>query len=151
MIELLSNFSIPQIILFIVLLAIAFKKIADFLDWFSERVTKRDNQKHGELIEEQQLHERLNNLEVSVEQMTDSVNKISHNLDTLINSDRDDIKAFITREHHYFCYQKGWIDDYSLDCLEKRYEHYIEEKGNSFIKGLMEEVRALPKQEPDSK
>ena len=45
-----------------------------------------------------------------------------------MNSDKDAIKAFITREHHYFCYQKKWIDDYSLDCIEKRYEHYKEEE-----------------------
>ena len=42
----------------------------------------------------------------------------------LIASDKDAIKAFITREHHYFVYQKGWIDDYSLDCVEQRYQHY---------------------------
>jgi hypothetical protein len=38
-----------------------------------------------------------------------------------MKSDKDSIKAFITKEHHYFCYEKGWIDDYNLDCLEKRF------------------------------
>ena len=44
-----------------------------------------------------------------------------------------------------FCYEKRQIDDYSLDCLEKRYTHYVEEGGNSFIHDLMEDIRALPK------
>lgn len=56
----------------------------------------------------------------------------------LIDSDRDDIKSYITREHHYFCYQKGWIDDFSLDCCERRYKHYSDEGGNSFIGQFMD-------------
>jgi hypothetical protein len=64
----------------------------------------------------------------------------------LIDSDKDDIKAFITREHHYFCYQKGWVDDYSLDCVERRYAHYEQEGGNSFVEDLMKDLRKLPKQ-----
>ena len=55
----------------------------------------------------------------------------------LIESDKDDIKAYITREHHFFCYEQGWIDDFSLDCLEKRYAHYKIEGGNTFIDGFM--------------
>lgn len=66
----------------------------------------------------------------------------------LIDSDKDDIKSYITREHHYFCYQVGWIDDFSLDCLERRYQHYEDEGGNSFIAGFMNELRTLPKQPP---
>ena len=63
----------------------------------------------------------------------------------LIESDKDDIKAWLTQQHHYFCFQKGYIDDYSLDCMEKRYKHYADEGGNSFVATLMSEVRALPK------
>ena len=74
------------------------------------------------------------------------LNNLSQKIDILIQSDRDDIRSYITREHHYFCYQKGWIDDFSLDCIEKQYMHYVDEGGNSFIEGFMEELRALPKQ-----
>jgi hypothetical protein len=42
-----------------------------------------------------------------------------------------------------------WIDDFSLNCLEKRYEHYLAEKGNSFVHNLMDDLRALPKKPPD--
>ena len=76
-----------------------------------------------------------------------ALEKMQKQIDLLIESDKDDIKAYITKEHHYFCYEKGWIDDYSLDCIEKRYGHYVEEKGNSFVKSLMIELRSLPKQD----
>lgn len=66
----------------------------------------------------------------------------------LIESDKEDIKAFITGQHHYFIYGKGWIDDYSMECLEKRFAIYEREHGNSFVEGLMNEIRALPKRPP---
>jgi hypothetical protein len=66
----------------------------------------------------------------------------------LIESDKDDIKSFITKEHHYYVEQKKWIDKFSLDCIEKRYKHYKDEGGNSFIEDLMGELRKLPKQPP---
>lgn len=50
--------------------------------------------------------------------------KMSQKIDTLIESDRDAIKSHITEEHHRFCYELKEIDDFSLDCLEKRFKHY---------------------------
>ena len=80
------------------------------------------------------------------QQKTDCIlQELSSKINCLILSDRDDIKSYITRQHHYFCYTKKYIDDYSLDCLEKRYEHYVAENGNSYVEDLMEELRALPK------
>lgn len=145
--ELLEAFTIPQILLFLVLVAIAFKKIADFLDWISERFSKRDKHKIEEHDLEQENIERFEKIENQVSEMKESIDKIATTVDTLMESDKDAIKAWITREHHYFCYQKGWIDDYSMDCLERRYDHYVEEHGNSFVADLVNEVRDLPKQE----
>jgi hypothetical protein len=94
------------------------------------------------------MNERFDELEATVKDIADNMKDMSDKVNILMDSDKDDIKAWITKEHHYFCYQKGWIDDYSLDCLERRYAHYKEENGNSFIKDLVEEVRNLPKQPP---
>lgn len=57
--------------------------------------------------------------------------------------------SYITISHHYFVYLQKWIDDYTLDTLEKRFAVYRQENGNSFVKGLMNEIRALPKQPPE--
>ena len=77
--------------------------------------------------------------------MSTTLDQLTKKVNMLIDSDKDDIKAYITRRHHYFMYQKGWIDDYSLDCIEKRYSHYQDEGGNSFIGSLMQQIRDLPK------
>ena len=35
-----------------------------------------------------------------------------------------------------------------MDCIEKRYGHYIQENGNSYVADLMQNLRSLPKQDP---
>jgi hypothetical protein len=148
MVTLLENFSIAQIILFIILLAIAIKSVVDFYDWLKGKVNQHDTTQQIKHDDETNTNERFNQIEHTISDLVTSVDKINKNVDTLIASDRDDIKAYITKEHHYFCYQKKWIDDYTLDCLERRFQHYVDEKGNSFIEQLMSEIRALPKQPP---
>lgn len=138
---LLDSFSVSQILLFIFLLAIAVKEIFELIDWFKNR-----GKKHYEKIEHQE--NEIEELHNSINSLTNSINLLKENVDLLIASDKDDIKAYITKEYHYFVEQKGWIDKFSLDCITKRYEHYKEEGGNSFIEELMKEISNLPKQPP---
>lgn len=133
---LLETFSLTEICLYTVLLLVAFKSVMSFFDWLSTWNTQFVETKYQKPKELQQ----------AVQRMTKSIDGLTEKVDMLIESDKDDIKAFITRQHHDFCHHKGWIDDYSLDCIEKRYSHYRDEGGNSFINILMEEIRALPKQ-----
>ena len=90
-------------------------------------------------------NEQIKNQEETINNLKKDVEKIQKSIDTLIESDKENIKAWITEKHHYYCYEKKYIDDYTLDCLEKRFSHYEVEGGNSFVHNLMEELRALPK------
>ena len=158
MAQLLQHYSLSDILMFIVILALAVKSLISFFDWAYDRLKKVFNKEHCKLSEKEELERRLQHgSEVMTtlkanQEVTDKIlNDLSAKIDMLIDSDKDDIKSYITREHHYFCYQVGWIDDFSLDCLERRYEHYADEGGNSFIEGFMNELRALPKQSPQEK
>ena len=146
MIKLLQAYSLEEIIIFITLLALAVKGCHSFIEWGYERMkaivdkTEQPNKIKKHIETHQQEIADLKTALAELKQMTH----------LLIESDRDDIKAFLTREHHYFVYQKGWIDDYSLNCIEKRFSHYEEQGGNSFIKDLMEAVRQLPRRPYDA-
>lgn len=153
MIALLQHYSLSDIFMFTIFLALAIKSLISFFDWSFDHVKKIFYKEHGKLTEKEKLEQRLQKgsevmttLKANQQITSEKLNELAKKIDLLINSDKDDIKSYITKEHHYFCYQQGWIDDFSLDCLEKRYQHYLEENGNSFIKGFMEELRALPKQ-----
>ena len=144
MLELLQKFSIENIFIFIILLASATKGLITFFDWTKERFQKAVSQSNESFNVKKNIKEH----EHQIYQLKSSIQQINKLIRLLIESDKDDIKAFITRQHHYFVYQKGWIDDYSLDCIEQRYSHYENQGGNSFIASLMKELRALPKQPP---
>lgn len=158
MAALLQQYSLSDILMFIVFLALAVKSLISFFDWANDRLKKVFNKEHSKINEKEELERRLQHgsqvmttLKTNQEITDKILQDLSAKIDMLIDSDKDDIKSYITREHHYFCYQIGWIDDFSLDCLERRYQHYADEGGNSFIEGFMNELRALPKQAPQNR
>ena len=153
--DLLTTYSLTDIIIFIVGLAMAYKGVISFFDWWKAKRKKdtltemKPEKLEQELQEEIKAREQqIQKIEVKREkdvvELRDLFNTLNKKVDLLINSDKDDIKAYITREYHYFV-DRGWIDDYSMDCLEKRYSHYLEEDGNSFIGELMAQLRSLPR------
>lgn len=148
MIELFQKFTFPDIVTFIVLFALAIKGIISFFEWSQQKIGKVLHIKNDK---EQMKQKLLKNTEL-IEKITNKQNntdeylqKMSQKIDLLIQSDKDAIKSYITGEHHKFCYDLKEIDDFSLDCLQKRYRHYADEGGNSFIEGFMQDLRKLPR------
>lgn len=172
MINLLEKYSLSEILMFLAIFAVAIKEFIQFVDWAKKKIEEigqeelidqkqqeildeydeaiKNNDKRIELLENQisALSDRVNTLENNVQTLSTKLNTldiIGNKLDILLSSDMENIKSYITEKHHYFCYQKGWIDDYSLECCENRFKYYKKEGGNSFISTLMDELRALPK------
>ena len=151
MIQLLRNYSLEQVLILIVFAAIAFKQLITFFDWAIDKLRKKfKKQQQPESISlklnsaiEQQDKEIIE-LKEDVQNIQTSIERLEKNIAMLISSDRDAIKAWITAQHHHFI-EKGGIDYYSLDCIAKRYEHYKDEGGNSFVDDIMEELNSLPK------
>lgn len=144
MIELLSAYSISEILAIIVTLALAVKGVVSFWDWAKERLQKMFNKE----TQRENSQQKIETLAESQQQLMEAVKKLTEKVDMLIDSDKDDIKAYITDKYHYYVYTQKWIDDYTFDCITRRFKHYQDEGGNSFIETLMKELRALPKQPP---
>lgn len=142
MIDLLERYSLQDVVIFIVLLALAIKGCISFIDWTKDRINKAVI--HSEIPKH--LKNNIENHSKEIEELKENLSEIKNLVNLLIESDKDAIKAYITKQHHYFVYEKGWIDDYSLNCIEQRYNHYKDQGGNSFIGNLMTELRQLPKQ-----
>ena len=148
MAELITNYSWSEIILFVIAFAAAIKGVVTFWDWGKDRLRKvYDKEDKIEeikslIVENTKQMNEFSNIQA---QTIDEIQHLKENITNLTASDKDDIKAWITEKHHHFCYDIKYIDDYSLDCIEKRYAHYVDEGGNSFISKLMEEIRNLPK------
>ena len=137
----LKDFPISEILLCIIGVLVLVKWIIEYFDWGHKRTKDKYDQEAGH---EKDINQNSEDIKMLIE-MQKQQNK---RIELLIDSDKDDIKAFITKEYHYFVERVGWIDDYSLDCLEKRFLHYQDENGNSFAEDLMSEIRRLPKHPP---
>ena len=165
MIELLSTFTLTQALTYLALFAIAAKEFLVIKDYFKKRADEHYEAKDiketqienilkeiKSLKEEiQQQKEEYEQLNINLKELSDSWSEIEKEhkktLQTLIKSDMDAIKSFIVKEHHHFIEEK-WIDDFSLDTIEKRYTHYKEEGGNSYVTDLMKDLRDLPNKPP---
>lgn len=156
--KLLQSYSLSDILIFTVLLALAIKSLISFFDWGYDYIKKIFNINYYKINEKEELKRRLqkgSQTMSTLEKNQQNTDKILQNLatkiDMLIDSDKDAIKSFITEKHHYYCYKIGYIDDFSLDCIEKRFKHYSDQGGNSFIENFMKELRELPIKQPTQK
>lgn len=145
MLDLLSKYSIGEILIFVIIFSLGIKQAIELKDWFKSKLKKNTD----EIISEQErnkiIDEKLKQYDKTLLNLNNCIENFNKKLTILIDSDKDDIKAYIVEKHHYFCYTQKWIDDYSMDCLERRYAHYVEENGNSYVESLMEQLRALPR------
>ena len=155
--DLFTTYSLSEIVVFVIILALAIKGMVTFFDWGKGRVDqvydkeyqeKEDREKFAEDIKD--LNEEKVKINETFDKINDTFKTINQQIGMLIESDKEAIKSYIVKEHHFFVYEQGWIDDYSLECLERRFSVYEQEHGNSFVKGLVNEIRELPKQPPEN-
>lgn len=155
MLDFLKAYSLSEILIFLIMFAIAFKSVITFWDWFTDKMRKWFGKQNREECVHKQIEDGIADIKKEVARITDiqsnslkKLNNIEDKIQLLTEADQADMKAWITEKHHYFCYERKWIDDYNLDCIEKRYHYYKLEGGNSFVADLMKEIRALPKVVP---
>ena len=154
MLELLTTYSIAEILMFVVMLAIAIKEVVTFVEWAVTKLRQLFKKGFNEDKERENVYEKIRKEDKKIEDLAaeqkhicEYLTIIANKVDLLIDSDKNDIKTWITEKHHYFCYEKKWIDDYSLEGIERRYKNY-RERGNSYIGKLMQDLRALPNTPP---
>lgn len=162
MIEFFEAHTITEMIIFAIGAVIVVKGTWDLFDFFKNKYQAKFNKDYNkkrqdEILQDhyldcqRQYEETMGAYESLSEKMDgviDSVDKIGAKVNELIESDKHDIKQDIVKQYHYFVDRIGWIDDFSLDTLELRFDDYKTEGGNSYIAGLMSEIRQLPKHPP---
>lgn len=141
---LLEQFDIKTILIILLLTFFAIIEIMRGIDYLRNKSkTKRTEEQNEEKrIADLEILERNN--ENTIQQVQTDVEEIKQNVNLLIDSDKDDIRAWITNQYHHFV-DLQYIDDFTLDCLERRFRSYKKEGGNTYIDGMMEELRRLPR------
>lgn len=144
--DLLKNYSIQEILVLLIALAVAFKAVASFWDWAKAWL----KEKFGKKDPVEDIESKINQLFEIQERQDTEMEKILNAVELFLESDRNNIKSWIVEKHHHFCYEVKAIDYFSLESIERKYEHYKKEDGNSYVTTLMEELKALPKIENEN-
>lgn len=93
---------------------------------------------HNEFNEfKDEIHGKIN-------EISDSVDHVSSTTEFLMNADKEDKKAFIIGQYNQFVMEAGKIDIYSKDTIEKIYDIYLKENGDTFVASMMTSIRNLP-------
>lgn len=161
MIELLETLTLEQLLIYLTLIAIAFKACVDFFFWCKGLYQKKFDKDHNDVSKQEALEQhyencktqyaestiKYDNLEKKIDALTEimdtRIDKIEWQLERLTESDMHSHKSWIVEKHHNLMKQ-NWVDDFTMDTLEKRYADYLAEGGNSYVGGLMTELRSLP-------
>lgn len=147
-----TNWSIEESIVYIVALILAIKVVWSSIEWVWDKIKIRlditnKKEKWENNISKQltELHKAISNLEQQNQAIQKQEEKVNANLSVVQERLQEDTRSFLIDAHHKFCYQIKSIDDINMQSLERKYLYYKTAGGNSFIDGLMEEVRELPR------
>lgn len=150
--NLFAQYSIETIILIIVMLGVATKFIGELIEWFYTKLRKYFNHQndkdkaHSEITDGlSDIKEKISTLVTNSTILNERVSNLEAQAELTTDRLQENSKSYIIDKHHYFCYEVKAIDDLNLQSLERRYLYYKTAGGDSYIDGLMEEIRALPK------
>lgn len=147
--DFLTKYSFAEILVFAIIFILAIKEGISLFDWCKARFKRISKKTYEEKRGKEKLEEEIKTVDEEYSSIYERLEKLEELVVMLTESDKEDIKSFITIQHHKFVYDQEWIDDYSMDCLEKRFSVYEREHGNTFVLGLMNEIRALPRHPPE--
>jgi len=133
---LLSNYSLDQIAMFLVLFCPAvfgmYKFVLEVVQSLRAHFSKS-------LTAEQKQEE----IYACSKEMKERMAKLENVCDMLLQSDRRRIRAEIVRQHQWF-FRQGQIDLYSLDVIHRQFDSYKKEGGNTYVEKLVRELEELP-------
>lgn len=143
--ELFSTYSIESIILLLVLVGVALKFIIDLTSFFYNKTKKHFGRQTEEENKYTEILDNLLLIRREIEQSQASIENLEMRVDLVTERLQENTRSYIIDKHHYFCFEVKAIDDFNLQSLERRYLYYKAAGGNSYIDGLMEEIRELPR------
>lgn len=158
LIGIIEAFGLPTVIIIsVVVIGLLITIIAKAQKWHKAAEEQRQtyiNQGATTEREKQELEKRLvdgdnhmTNLDNNVIALGERVEGVEEAIGILLESDKLDIKAYITEQYQYWI-PKKYIDKNVMELLEARFAVYEREGGNGFAARMMSELRQLPMIEP---
>lgn len=149
---LLTQHSIEELVILVVLILFAFKALNELVAYFYNKIKQHFGIKNDEEKWEKEVSKNFNKVFEEIDYLKEQNSQIHEHQKQLdaglaLVQERlqENTRSYLINAHHRFCYEIHAIDDLSLQAMERRYLYYKTAGGDSFIDNLMDEVRNLPK------
>ena len=141
--NLLNTFDLKTIILVLFLFAVGARELIQLYRYFRMRI-------YGRFETQDNEKETMDNMEKSMQSVLMELKDIDKKLTLLQVSNRDSIKSWILMSYQKYKENNAQLDSMQMDLLERRYQHYKEQGGNSYIDEIMEELRSIYRKKGES-
>lgn len=126
-------------------------ELSDKIDVLADTINNKLDQVNKDIEQNHTINNnKINEMSREIQKHTSELTEIKKSLEgtndkvkLLVESDKEDIKAYVTQEYNKWIPQ-GHIDLITLQSIEARYSKYVEEKGNGFVKKMIDDLRNLP-------
>lgn len=89
------------------------------------------------------IEKHLKGCDKSISNIGKRIMALEKKTNLLLDSDKEGIKSFIV-DKYFESIDNEYISAYDLDRVEKRYDKYLKENGDTYVEKLMTALRALP-------
>ena len=143
MVQFFQQYTIEATIIFLFMLGTALKQGYELVQYFRNKTFN-----HIDKIREQE--ETLRQVIKNMQQQKKQLQSITDKIDELLVSDKDSIKSWIVMLYKQYKKDPSGLDSMQMDLLERRFSHYKQEGGNSYIDNLMQELREIYNNKEDN-
>ncbi len=142
--ELLTEFSLEQVFLFLVLFFAVVKFLGEVFDWFYKKAKSYFGEQEEEQDKQQDIINRLERIEKKADARDVEFREMKESIVLIQDRLQDSTRSYIIDKYHYYHDEVGAIDEAALQDLERRFMYYKNGGGNSFIEVRMNDLRRLP-------
>ena len=143
MVQFFQQYTLEATIIFLFMFGTALKQGYELVQYFRNKTFN-----HVDKIREQE--ETLEKVIKNMQQQHKQLQSITDKIDELLASDKDSIKSWIVMLYKQYKKDPFGLDSMQMDLLERRFSHYKQEGGNSYIDNLMQELREIYNNKEDN-
>lgn len=133
----ISKLGTINFLIIMVVVALAIKEGISLVKFFKEYLKEKFFDKKNN----ENLYNEIQKINTSINEIKKQQQKNQECIDILMQSDIDDIRSWIVSQYNYYKNPDTILDDYMMDCIEKRFACYEKEGGNSYVHTLVAELR----------
>lgn len=149
---LFTQYSVEELVLLIIIVLFVLRALNEVISYFYNKIKEHFGIENQKEERDREISESLLNMQAELGVLKEQNEKI-HAKQKAIESTialvqerlQENTRSYLIDAHHKFCYEIKAIDDLSLQAMERRYLYYKTAQGNSFVDGLMDQVRQLPR------